>query len=858
LEATLEPSARINRRPAIAEPGTLLLWRAEGDRAAGGAWQPEPAIVAWGGALVRLPDGRRAASFASAADAAAAALELRRAASRDMRPALALALHSGVCGQVGDTIFGAVASRAGALLQSARGQILISHATAELLRAAPPAGARISPLGSHRLLDLLAPEPIHELRSAADARSSSLLTLDHFQHNLPLLPTPFVGRARDVAAVCASLRASGTRLLTLVATSGTGKTRFSLEVAARLLPDFAGGVYFVALAAVTDPQLVVTQIAHALGLREEAGRPLIDQLIAHLRDRAMLLVLDNFEQVLAASGVVADLLAGTARLQIIATSHVPLRVPGEQVLYVPPMDLPNPERPAELQELIHYDAVALFVERAQAVAPWFTLTEQSGPVVAAITARLGGLPLAIDLVASYVDQADPRQLLAELGDYKRSSMPLPQVLDWAHARLAEPAQHVFARLGVFAGGCTFDVAEQICRIDSEHIDVRSGLALLVRRNLIFPEQLLAGVVRYVMLDCVHDLARAHLVHNEEVEVLAKRHTAFYAALAAEGYAGLHGEQQSGWLRRIESEQHNMRQAFRWALNTQHYEIAGQFVIALGRYWHLRGAFSEGQHWVDALLPHCAQLMPASQAQLFNVAAVLYGERGYHDRAAEAVQRALELHRTLGNAEGEYHALSNLGVLREIQGELDQAERCYQACLRLADTLGNARLRALALNNLGDVMAQLEDYPVAAEYLAEALGLAERAGDEARIVDLLGSLGWVTLAGGDRIAAGKLFAGALARCRDMQGYTALPELFEGAAGAVRPLAAARLLGAVEALREASGRPLPDMYRARVGTITAAARSATDAAGFAAAWADGRAMSWQQALAHALQELDSECR
>jgi hypothetical protein len=165
-----------------------------------------------------------------------------------------------------------------------------------------------------------------------------------------------------------------------------------------------------------------------------------------------------------------------------------------------------------------------------------------------------------------------------------------------------------------------------------------------------------------------------------------------------------------------------------------------------------------------------------------------------------------------------------------------------------------RLRALALNNLGDVMAQLEEYPAAAGYLAEALALAERAGDEARIVDLLGSLGWVALAGGDRARAGANFARALARCRDMQGYMALPELLEGAAGAVRPLAAAQLLGAVEALRETSGRPLPDMYRSRVAAIASAARSAADPAGFVAAWADGRAMDSRQALAHALQELD----
>jgi predicted ATPase len=356
-----------------------------------------------------------------------------------------------------------------------------------------------------------------------------LRTLDAYRNNLPLQPTPLIGREKEVAEVCERLSRPEVRLLTLTGAGGTGKTRLGLQAAAELTEYFEEGVYFVSLAAISDPQLVVGAVAGTLGVKEAGGQPLLESLEYYLGEKRMLLLVDNFEQVLEAASKVTEMLSAAPNLKILATSRIPLRLYGEYEYSVPPLSLPDPERPPPVEHLTHYEAVRLFIERAQAAKADFSVTNENAPAVAEICHRLDGLPLAIELAAARIKVLSPRKMLGRLSnrlklltggarDLPERQRTLRSTIEWSYGLLEEGEKMLFARLAVFAGGRTLEAIEAICDAEDDlPIDVLDGLASLVDESLLKQEEGVGGEPRFVMLETIHEFAREKLQKSGKAE-----------------------------------------------------------------------------------------------------------------------------------------------------------------------------------------------------------------------------------------------------------------------------------------------------------------------------------------------------
>ncbi|MDQ2999499.1 MAG: NB-ARC domain-containing protein, partial [Chloroflexota bacterium] len=381
----------------------------------------------------------------------------------------------------------------------------------ELVRDVLPSGISLRDLGDHRLKDLTRPEHIFQVViSTLPADFPSLRTLDHHRHNLPMQPTPLIGREREVAAVCALLRRADIRLVTLTGFGGIGKTRLGLQAAAELLDDVADGVFFVSLAPVSSADMVLPTIAQALDVRESEGRALRVCLHDYVRDKQMLLVLDNFEHVLAAADLVAELLTTAPRLKMLVTSRATLHLSGEQEYVVPALSLPQPDLLPALERMSQYEAVALFIARAQAAKADFAVTNANAPAVAQICQRLDGLPLAIELAAR-IKLFTPQELLARLNnrlalltsgarDMPARQQTLRKTIDWSYGLLKPHQQQLFRHFAVFAGGCTLVAAEEVCRSDDDASAVLDIVAALLDQSLLGQVEMPSGESRFVMLE----------------------------------------------------------------------------------------------------------------------------------------------------------------------------------------------------------------------------------------------------------------------------------------------------------------------------------------------------------------------
>src|SRR5918998_663315 len=413
-----------------------------------------------------------------------------------------MALHTGATHERDGDYFGPPVNRVARLLSAGHGgQILLSSSTQELVRDHLPAATHLRYLGEKRLKDLSRPERIFQLTTPAlPSEFPPLKTLESHTNNLPLQATPLVGREREVEAVCGLLRSSETRLLTLLGPGGTGKTRVGLQVAAELVDDFEDGVFFVPIAAITDPTLVAPTIARVLGLSEGGARPAEELLEGYLRDRQTLLLLDNLEQVLEAAPIVERLLSNAPNLKILATSRIPLGLYGEYEFPVPPLSLPDPDSLPPLEHLTEYEAIRLFVERARAVRPAFSLTEENGPAVVEICERLDGLPLAIELAAARIKLLPPRVLLDRLGNRLKiltgGARNLPErqrtlrnAIEWSYGLLDEGEKVLFARLAAFSGGSTLEAVEAVCdgKVDPP-VDAFEGVSSLLDKSLLRQEE----------------------------------------------------------------------------------------------------------------------------------------------------------------------------------------------------------------------------------------------------------------------------------------------------------------------------------------------------------------------------------
>ena len=853
------------------------------------------------------------ATFSAAPDALEAALEAQRALLHEAWSEeigslkVRMALHTGEAQERDGDYFGPPLNRVARLLSAGHGgQTLLSLATQELVRDRLPAETGLTDLGEKRLKDLSSPEHVFQLMaSGIPSEFPSLGTLDAHPNNLPLQLTSLVGREREVAQVCERLSRLEVRLLTLTGAGGMGKTRLGLQAAAELADDFEDGVFFVSLATVSDPTLVAPTVAGTLEVKEAGGEQLIEGLKRYLREKRVLLVLDNFEQVLEAAPVVTELLSAAPHLKVLATSRTPMRLYGEYEYSVPPLALPDPGRPLLVERLTQYEAVRLFIERARAAKADFSVTAENAQAVAEICARLDGLPLAMELAAARIKLLSPQALLARLNnklklltggprDLPQRQRTLRGTIEWSYELLDEGERVLFARLAVFSGGRTLEAMEAIC--DAERnlpIDVFDGVSSLVDKSLLRQEEGIGGEPRFVMLETVHEYARERLEQSGEAEATKRAHAEHFLALAEEAEPELKGTRQCEWLEHLNAEHDNMRAAFYWMLEDGDVELGLRLAGALRRFWHVRGHFDEGRRWLEQALAKDSRTSASARAKALDAIGTLAHDQGDIDRAEEVAREGLKLsagadaesgrvasfRRTLGitaERQGDYEratklyeeslalyrevedrwgiasillSLGNVFVVRE---EHERAKQLYRESLMVSRESGDPEQFATGLANLGYEHLLEGDHERATALNEEAAGLYRDRGSRGGLVYALDNLAWAALVRGDHERARALHEETLALCRELGDRLIGSESMEGlaCAAAARGEAerSARLFGAAEAL----GYQQAPAERALREPYLAAARSMLEEAAWEAAWAEGRAMTFEEAVAYALEE------
>ncbi len=786
------------------------------------------AFAAHGGVEVDTQGDSFFVAFARAPDAVAAAADGQRALAGAAWPAglavrVRMGVHTGtpqlVGGDSGEDYVGLDVHRAARIAASGHGgQVLLSAATHALVEHMLPAGTSLRDLGEHRLKDLQRPERIFQLiLDGLPADFPPLKTLDRRTHNLPVQSTALMGREEVVAAIVALLRREDVRLVTITGPGGVGKTRTGLQVAAELSDAFADGVWFVRLSRLTDSALVLPTIAQTLDLRESGGESLGGLARAYLRDKQLLLLLDNFEQVVDAAPEVAELLEDSPQLKVLVTSRIPLHLRGEHEYPVPPLALPERRHLPPPDRLTQYAAVALFVERAQSARPDFQLTNETAPAVAEICARLDGLPLAIELAASRVKLLPPPALLARLSsrlnllvggarDLEVRQQTLRNAIAWSEGLLTPVERALFRRLAVFVGGGALDAIETVCAAPQEAVpsgqmdlDVLDGLGSLVDQSLVQrrgedlagSESTKGGEPHFGMLQVIREYALERLEASGEAEALRAAHAAYFVGLAERAEPQLQGPEVGVWLDRLEREQDNLRAALAWARERGEREIGLRLAGALFRFWYTRGYYSEGRSVLEALLATtdtgatAGSLSPrtdaptngeiekglskheapaAVRAKALHAAGALAYMQGDYAAAVARTEAAAALAREAGDLRMAAYALNALGNAVYDQGGLERAASHYEQSLSLFREVGDRRGMAMVLYNLGDAALESGNLEQAAKVIEESLELARVAGDPALGVWALADFGLLSYYRGDLDAAVRALAEAIGGAR----------------------------------------------------------------------------------------------
>lgn len=572
--------------------------------------------------------------------------------------------------------------------------------------------------------------------------------------NYALQLTPFIGREREVEQVRSRLLAAHVRLLTLTGPGGTGKTRLALEVMERSQDAFPDGVFFIDLAPVTDAELVAQAMAHTLGTRELAGQHVIDSLGQHLRERHLLLLLDNFEHVLLAASFLSRLLGACPRTKVLATSRVVLRLAGEHNYPVPPLTLPEPHEKLSATQVQEYEAVRLFGARAQAAKPNFGITEDNSTAITEICRRLDGLPLALELAAARVRLLSPQALLARLGDRLALLTGGPQdvparqrtlraTLDWSYGLLDASERRLLQRLSVFPGGCGLEAAGTVC--GDESTDVLDGLTSLVDSSLLRQEETSTGDVRFRLLETIREYALARLAESSDGEATCRRQAEYYLALVEEAEPELTGVRQAMWLERLEGEHDNLSAVLGWSLARGDVDPALRIGGGLWRFWFIRGYFQEWERWlaaVESMVPGDAGGTGLAKA-LFGKAVLLLREE-YFEQAVIPAAKSLDLYRAAGDRWGMAACLVILGRVAIQRSEEAWDRGRLAESVRLAREVGEPWLLGWALVNLAETAWIFSDYGRATELFEESLSICRNAGDSPGMATALTLLGWLAV------------------------------------------------------------------------------------------------------------------
>ena len=692
-------------------------------------------------------------------------------------------------------------------------------------------------------------------------------------NNLPAQTTRLIGREKDAEAVVQLLKHEDVRLVTLTGPGGTGKTRLSLQVATELIDAYDGGVFFVPLAPITDPALVVSTVARALGVQNVGGRPIVESLENFLKNRHTLLLLDNFEQIISAAPVVAGLLQECSALKVLVTSREVLHLTGEYDYAVPPLTVP--ERPqnhgawdANIIDLTQFGAVRLFVERAVATMPDFEVTNENAPAIAGICQRLDGLPLAIELVVARIQILTPLDMLVRLErklpllgkgarDLPARQRTLTGTIEWSYDLLDADEKQLFSRLAVFVGGCTLAAAEAVCAGRTEkspRIDALEGFASLADKSLIRRNRAASGL-RFTMLETIHAFAAERLEESGEAEEIRIRHAEHYRALGEGVEVGIRGPEQLQWRDRMRDELDNLRAAVRW-LEKSNPNEALQTVLPLWWFWQTEGLAGEGLAWIENMFK-APGIRDATRAQALNRAGLLAATQSKYERATQFGKEGLQLTRSLGDNRETALALALLATTQYLNDDFDEIQNLCEESTVHAEEAGDKWILVLSQRILGVAEARMGNYERANRLLEKCLAISREIGDSANVAYTLRNLGFISLLSGDHKRVAPLCRESLSISKKMEDKWSMARALMSLASAAalqktEPRRAARLFGVVQKLYHDIGTQVPPSETTLYNKSVAAVREAigNDQA-FDALLQEGRTMNLDQAIDYALE-------
>jgi|HubBroStandDraft_1064217.scaffolds.fasta_scaffold07543_5 predicted ATPase/class 3 adenylate cyclase len=779
-----------------------------------------------------------------------------------------MGLHSGEPVRYEDGFVGMDVHRAARIAATAHGgQVVVSEETRRLAQARLPAGVSFRDLGFHRLKDIAAAEHLYQLAAPGLEDGFPRLKSLGAPTSLPVPATSLVGRDEDVEQLRAAMLRPGVRLVTLTGAGGVGKTRLALAAAAALEEAFPHGVFFVPLAAVRDAEVMWKAIAGSLDAG--ADGPAADAVAGFLAGRQVLLVLDNLEQLAAAAGVVAQLLAGAPGLVVLATSRRPLHLAGEQARPVPPLQVPGE---SGVTVVAACGAAQLFVRQAAAVRPGFALSEGNAADVAAICRRLDGLPLAIELAAARVGLLAPRALLARLehslelaaGDISRPprQQTLRDTISWSYDLLAPDLAQAFRRMGVFAGGCDLDALAAVTSTDHARQPAAYALQLaagLLDVSLITVTESADGEPRIGMLETIRHYALERLSEAGEAEDTRGRHARYYAAFAERAPGQLRSLAGLAYLSRLEAEHDNLRAALSWSLEAGAADPASdsgrtaiglRLVQALADFWYNHGHFTEGRRWLQRATELAADEGGAPLARVLHWLGQMLQIQGERDAALPLFERSLAMWRELGEPGEQARELNSLGCAHLFDGELDTARSLLHDSAVIARQIGNDDRLAAALGNLGATELAAGNFDRAAQLLQQSLALHHKLSNlECEALDQLW-LAAISLRAGRTRQAHDLLCSSFGYIVSSGDIPQLAHTMEVAATIVAGLGdelrAARLTGAAQAIRQRLSAPITPIAAGLLEQFLAPARASIAPEAWDTELAAGRALTQQQAI------------
>ena len=788
----------------------------------------------WNGHEVDTQGDALFVAFARALDALSAAVDVQRTLAAHSWPEgttvrVRMGLHTGEPSVTADGYVGMDVHYAARLMSAGYGgQVLLSQTTRYLVEHDLPEGVSLRNLGEHRLKDIAYSSSIFQLVIAGFPADFPVLrtisTRNRSPNNLPVMPTPLIGREQEIAAVQQLLRSQDVRLLTLTGPGGTGKTRLGMQVAVELSDQFPDGVFFVALAAVSDAELVVPTLAKVLGLQEDGSRPHLESLKEHLQQKQGLLLLDNFEQVMPAALQIEELLLACPHIKVLVTSRALLHLQSEHVFPVPPLALPDITHLPKSKALEQYASVALFVQRARAIQPTFQVSQSNGRAIAEICVRMDGLPLAIELAAARVRLLPPQALLARLSNSLQvltggaqtlevRQQTLRNTIQWSYDLLDAQEQGLFRRLSVFVGGWSLEAAEVVVHTNQEanadDSSVLDGIASLLDKSLLLQIKQDGEEPRFILLETIRDYAQECLVARGEMEATQQAHAAYYLALAEEAEAELGGPQLVAWLDRLEMEQDNMWAAIHWFLEQgkaegdadgrdggHTIEMALRLGAALERFWVVRGHRSEGRKFFERALIRNKGVPTPVRAKALIVAARLAFSQSDYERGETLAREGLALFREQGDIRGIALSLDRLGMAAWRRGNFAAARSLMEEDLSLFRKMDDTERVAWSLFTLGLLDSKQGEYARAQTLFEESLAMQRKLGNKRGIAAALNQLaGGILVTQSDSALGRSLLEEALSLNReigDKEGIAVSSSLLAEWALSLNDLATARSL------------------------------------------------------------------